>query len=93
MRNPFENLVEMQLKQASLASNDLKASIFETATWKSFATSGTKAWYAHTKGWICSSVQKLSILHYEDFATNFENGKFWENSSQYCDFREESGLK
>ena len=76
MRNPFENLVEMQLKQASLASNDLKASIFETATWKSFATSGTKAWYAHTKGWICSSVQKLSILHYEDFATNFENGMY-----------------
>ena len=51
------------------------ASIFGTPAWRNFATSGAKAWYAHSKGWICSSVKKLSVLHYEDFATNYENGK------------------
>ena len=75
MRNPYEILISMQLKQASLASNDLKSSIFQTEAWTDFATSGTKAWYAHTRGWICGSVNKLSVLHYEDFTNNYEHGK------------------
>lgn len=75
MRNPFNNLIAMQLKQANLAANDFKSKIFETTKWHEFATSGIKAWYAHVRGWICGQTSGLNIIHYEDFSSKFDEGK------------------
>lgn len=75
LRNPFNLLVSMQLKQAALAANYYDADIFATDSWKSFATSGIKAWYAHTRGWLCSNVADLSVVHYEQVVNAFDEGK------------------
>lgn len=75
LRNPFTLLVSMQLKQAALAANYYDADIFATDSWKSFATSGIKAWYAHTRGWLCGNVKDLSIVHYEQVVNAFDEGK------------------
>ena len=65
----------MQLKQAALAANDYGADIFTTESWKSFATSGIKAWYAHTRGWLCSKIEDIMVVHYEKVIENFSDGK------------------
>ena len=75
MRNPFSLLISMQLKQAALAANDYGADIFTTESWKSFATSGIKAWYAHTRGWLCSKIEDILLVHYEKVIENFNDGK------------------
>jgi hypothetical protein len=74
LRNPFELLVEMQMKQAAKAAIESRQSLFKTQAWDAFATSGIKAWFAHTKSWICSGVAKLDVIHYEDMTENFEHG-------------------
>ena len=74
-RNPFSLLVSMQLKQAALAANDYEADIFATEAWKIFAATGVKAWYAHTRGWLCSKVEDITLIHYEKVLDDFDNGK------------------
>ena len=76
LRNPYSLLVSMQLKQAALAANDYDADIFSTETWKKFATSGIKAWYAHTRGWLCSKIEHITLIHYENVLNYFTNGKW-----------------
>ena len=71
----FSLLVSMQLKQAALAANDYEADIFATEAWKNFATTGVKAWYAHTRGWLCSKVEDITLIHYEKVLDDFDNGK------------------
>ena len=77
MRNPFSLLVSMQLKQAALAANDYGADIFTTKAWKKFATSGVKAWYAHTRGWLCSKIEDITLVYYENVVDNFNDGKYY----------------
>ena len=74
-RNPFSLLVSMQLKQAALAANDYEADIFATEAWKNFASSGVKAWYAHTRGWLCSKIEDITLIHYETVLDDFDKGK------------------
>ena len=49
---------------------------FSTETWKKFATSGIKAWYAHTRGWLCSKIEHITLIHYENVLKNFKDGKY-----------------
>ena len=75
LRNPYLLLVEMQLKQAALAANNYEADVFGTEKWKNFAISGVKAWYAHTRGWLCSKVKHITLVHYEILLLDFNRGK------------------
>ena len=73
LRNPFITLVSMQMKKAALAAKDYGAYIFHTNAWNNFILNGLKAWYAHTRGWLCSNVT-ISVLHYEDLAEDYSQG-------------------
>ena len=73
LRNPFITLVSMQMKKAALAAKDYGAYIFHTNAWNNFILNGLKAWYAHTRGWLCSNIT-TSLLHYEDLTENYSQG-------------------
>ena len=63
----------MQMKKAALAAKDYGAYIFHTNAWNNFILNGLKAWYAHTRGWLCSNIT-TSLLHYEDLTENYSQG-------------------
>ena len=61
------------MKKAALAAKDYAADIFRTKAWNGFILNGLKAWYAHTRGWICSNIT-LTVVNYEDLVENYETG-------------------
>ena len=77
LRNPFITLVSMQMKKAALAAKDYGAYIFHTNSWNNFILNGLKAWYAHTRGWLCSNIT-VSLLHYEDLTENYSQGNIFD---------------
>ncbi len=75
LRNPFEMLVSMQIKQAAKKSAKLDESLFNTKTWEKFAQSGASAWYKHARSWICSKVDKVDVIHYENVIDDWHSGR------------------
>ena len=74
LRNPYEMLVSMQIKQAARKSVVRDESLFTTKAWEKFSESGAKAWFKHARSWICSKVKKLDIIHYENMISDWHAG-------------------